>query len=96
VIGTHRADLKLASRCSAGCRDLAAAMGFLPRRLAGRLLLRPDRQGLVRAVLHAAGIVMVKTAPCPAPQAADIRPPCVSMIERLIDRPIPIPSGLVV
>jgi hypothetical protein len=44
----------------------------------------------------ATGITIVKTAPFSTPQAADIRPPCASTIEREIGRPIPIPSGLVV
>ena len=42
------------------------------------------------------GIENRKTAPLGSFELADSRPPCASMIERLIDKPMPMPCALVV
>src|SRR5262249_62159221 len=45
---------------------------------------------------HATGSENWTIAPCGSLGAAQSRPPCASMIERLIDSPMPMPPGLVV
>jgi hypothetical protein len=54
----------------------------------------PFRHGISVAV--AVGTVNAKVVPGPALGSAHNRPPCASTIERLMARPMPIPSGLVV
>src|SRR5207302_10458723 len=75
-----------ASRETAGRRADATEVLDDERPLAGAVTTRQRRVGKAKA----------KVAPCVVFGVAHSRPPCPSMMERLIDRPMPMPSGLVV
>src|SRR5207342_264573 len=84
-------------------RAQQAAQGFAQRWIVvddnDHGLLRGRCIAWWRAAVHDAatnGTVNWKVAPAPSLQDAHSRPPCPSTIERQIDRPMPIPSALVV
>ena len=56
----------------------------------------PGRSGRRHAMDGETGREKLKVAPRGSFDVAHSRPPCASMIERLIDSPIPVPSGFVV
>jgi hypothetical protein len=61
---------------------------------------QPEIESSTTARLYGAGSLTgnekSNAVPCGAFAAAERRPPCASMIERLIDKPMPSPSALVV
>ena len=84
-------------------RAQQAAQRFAQRRIVvddnDHGLLRGRCIARWRAAVHDAatnGTVNWKVTPAPSLQEAHSRPPCPSTIERQIERPIPIPSALVV
>ena len=78
---------------------LARRSGFLGRWISSSWRTRRRGKDIPRGVrvsaYSATGRVKLKVAPCPSIPAAEIRPLWVSMIVRQMERPMPMPSGLV-
>jgi putative transposase len=94
--GTERAGVTNCIRCgqqafSLAVRDVPSAspsQAAKPAPVPTSAVSRPS--------MSSVGKVNWKVTPCPAFAEARNRPPCASMIDRLIDNPTPIPSALVV